>query len=75
MSASPLPPDSIIAELFYQVCQSGNLTRSERYDLMSALLENTLTLEDRAAIDRLLHATRRGWVTILDESVSTSSHF
>ncbi|HLO49886.1 MAG TPA: hypothetical protein VK211_15825 [Kamptonema sp.] len=66
MPAQTVVPDCAIAELFYQVCQSGKLTRSHRYGLMSALLECALSEEDQAAIDRLIHATRRGWVTILD---------
>lgn len=66
MPVPTLQPDCTIAELFYQVCHSGNLTRADRWGLMSALLGSTLSLEDREAIDRLLHAARRGWVAILD---------
>lgn len=66
MQAQALQADPAIAELFYHVCQSGKLTRTDRYGLMFALLECGLSEEDRAAIDRLIHATRRGWVTILD---------
>jgi len=66
MPAQNLLSDCAIAELFYQVCQSGKLTRTHRYGLMSALLDCAISEEDRAAIDRVIHATRRGWVTILD---------
>ncbi len=66
MTALTLQPNSSLAEVFYQVSHSGNLTRTERYGLMSAILETALSEEEKAAIDRLLHAARRGWVTILD---------
>jgi hypothetical protein len=66
MQPQNLSSECPIAELFCQVSQSGILTRTNRYSLMSALLNYTLTEEDRGVIDRLIHATRRGWVTILD---------
>jgi len=66
MQAQTQSPECQIAELFCQVSQSGTLTRTNRYNLMSALLNYTLTEEDRGVIDRLIHATRRGWVIISD---------
>lgn len=66
MAAITLQSNDGIAELFYQISQSGNLTRSDRYSLMSAILDNALSEEEQAAIDRLIHAARRGWVTVLD---------
>jgi hypothetical protein len=66
MQAQTQSPECQIAELFCQVSQSGTLTRTHRYNLMSALLNYTLSEEDKSVIDRLIHATRRGWVTILD---------
>lgn len=55
-----------IAELFYQVCQAGHLTRSDRQQIMSAFLSDALTDEEKAAINRLVHAVRRGWLKVLD---------
>jgi hypothetical protein len=66
MQAQTQSPECPIAELFCQVSQSGTLTRTNRHSLMSALLNYTLTEEDKSVIDRLVHATRRGWVTISD---------
>lgn len=53
-----------ISELFFQIWCSGRITRTDRYGLKSALLEDTLDEEDKAAIDRLLHAVRRGWLLV-----------
>ncbi|OCR02807.1 hypothetical protein BCD67_18270 [Oscillatoriales cyanobacterium USR001] len=66
MQTETISSECAIAEIFCQVCKSGKLTRTNRHSLMFALLDYTLTEEDRSAIDRLIHATRRGWVTILD---------
>lgn len=54
------------SELTARVWNSGSISHSERRYLRSFLLENPLTDEDRAALDRLLHAVRRGWIEILD---------
>lgn len=55
-----------IAELFYQACQVGHLTRRDRRRIMSAFLREALTEEEKAVINRLLHAVRRGWLQIVD---------
>ena len=65
MQALTLKSDCTIAELFYQVTHSGNLTRSESHGLR-ALCESTLGQDDQDAVNRLLHAIRRGWVRISD---------
>lgn len=57
---------SNLSELAAQVWNSGVLSRRERSCLQRLLLETTLTPEDRAAIDRLIHAVRRGWIALLD---------
>lgn len=65
MQALTFKSDCAIAELFYQVSHSGNLTRKDSHGLR-ALCESTLTEDDRDAVNRLLHAIRRGWVRISD---------
>ncbi|WP_309236505.1 hypothetical protein [Microcoleus sp. FACHB-672] len=55
-----------ISEILSHSSSSGLITRKQRSTLMSALLEDWLTEEDRAAIDRLLYAVRRGWLKIVD---------
>jgi hypothetical protein len=66
MQAYALDSNGPIAELFYQVCQAGHLTRSDRQKIMSAFLSGALTDEEKAAINRLVHAVRRGWLKVLD---------
>lgn len=65
MQALTLKSDRAIAELFYQVTHSGNLTRTESHGLRT-LGQNALSQDDRDAVNRLLHAIRRGWVSISD---------
>ena len=49
-----------IPELFAKVSSSGKITLADRYGLMSALLQDSLTSEERDSIDRLLRAAYRG---------------
>lgn len=58
------PPSFTIAELVFQVCRSGKVTRNHRQKLRSAILQDTLSEEDYSAIDRLLYAIRRGWLEL-----------
>ena len=66
MQALTLKSDGTVAELFYRVSHSGNMTSTESRGLMRALCESALSDEDRDAVNRLLHAIRRGWVRISD---------
>ncbi|MCP2727891.1 hypothetical protein [Limnofasciculus baicalensis] len=56
-----------IADLFAQVSRSGKITLADRYGLMAALLEESMSEEERASIDRLLHACCRGRMKVVDE--------
>jgi hypothetical protein len=56
-----------ISDLFAQVSTSGNLTLADRYGLMAAILEDSLTEEERSAIDRLLRACCRGKMKVVNE--------
>lgn len=66
MTGQVLFPQFTIAELVFQAYHSGLLTRTHRQQLRCAILEETLTEEDQTAINRLLHAVRRGWLKIAD---------
>lgn len=55
-----------ISEIFYQIWQTGQITSRHRWGLMSALMQDSLSQDERDAIDRLLHAVRRGWLQIRD---------
>ncbi|MCU0544794.1 MAG: hypothetical protein MUE44_21925 [Oscillatoriaceae cyanobacterium Prado104] len=66
MQALTFKSDCAVAELFYQVSHSGNMTLNQSKALMHALCESALSDEDRDAVHRLLHAIRRGWIGISD---------
>lgn len=55
-----------LEELFGQVMFSSVVTRHDRRQLRSALLERTLNEDEYAIINRLLYNVRRGWVKIVD---------
>jgi len=55
-----------LEELFGQVMFSSVVTRHDRRQLRSALLERTLNEDEYAIINRLLYNVRRGWVKIID---------
>ncbi len=63
-----LLPDAL-ADLFAQVSCSGKITLADRYGLMAALLDDSLTCQDRELLDRLLRASYRGRlkVKVVDE--------
>jgi hypothetical protein len=56
-----------ISDLFAQVSTSGKITLADRYGLMAALLEDSLTQEERESIDRLLRAWCRGQMRIVND--------
>lgn len=56
-----------IADLFVQVSSSGEITLADRYGLMAAILEETLTEEERASVDRMLRAYHRGRMKVVSE--------
>ncbi|NER37815.1 MAG: hypothetical protein F6J93_28300 [Oscillatoria sp. SIO1A7] len=66
MRLSALLPQNSVAEVFGQVWKSGGMSAADRECLMSAFLEESLSEEDYATIDRMIHAVRRGWLQIWD---------
>lgn len=61
------PLESAIAELFAQATHSGSITLADRYGLMAALLQDTISEEDKRAIDRLLYAVRKNRMKVVNE--------
>lgn len=53
-----------MAELVFQACHTGVLTPENRKQLQSVLLQPFVSEEERSAIDRLLYAIRRGWLSL-----------
>ena len=58
---------SAIGELFAQVTCTGLITKADRYGLMAAILDETITSEEKQAIDRMLHALCRGRIRMVNE--------
>lgn len=56
-----------ISDLFAQVTSSGYITLADRYGLMAAILEDSISQEERDSIDRLLRSIRRGRMEMVDE--------
>lgn len=56
-----------ISDLFVQVSISGKITLADRYGLMAAVLEEEISEEERASIDRLFYALCRGRMKIVDD--------
>ncbi|HEY9596361.1 MAG TPA: hypothetical protein V6D33_01665 [Cyanophyceae cyanobacterium] len=59
--------ESRIAELFAKTIQNGQITLTDRYVIMTAILSNSLCPEEEVLINRLLHAVRRGMLKVVDE--------
>ena len=58
-------PEMVITELVFQVYRSGILTQDQRKQLKDLFLYHNLTEEDTTAINRLIHAIRRGWLKMV----------
>jgi uncharacterized protein YbgA (DUF1722 family) len=56
-----------LSELFAQVTTTRQITLADRYGMMAALLDETLSLEDRQALDRVLYWWRRGKIQLVAE--------
>lgn len=55
-----------IAEIFASASKTRQLTRSDRYGLMAAILDGSLNPEERDAVNRLLYSAWRGRLQIVD---------
>ncbi|NJK28295.1 MAG: hypothetical protein HC925_07180 [Coleofasciculaceae cyanobacterium SM2_3_26] len=59
-----LQSPSPFSDLFFNIWHSGQLTPGDRNSLKSFLLQDCLDTSERDAIDRVLHAIRRGWIQV-----------
>lgn len=55
-----------LSEMIATVAETGVLTRADRYGLMAALLDESLSDEELEATNRLVRAVLRGRVKVLD---------
>ncbi len=49
-----------LSEIAANISDSGTITAAERHELMAALLDDALSVEEKVMIDRLIYAYRRG---------------
>ncbi|MGB3404441.1 MAG: hypothetical protein WBA77_17280 [Microcoleaceae cyanobacterium] len=56
-----------LGELFAQAHSTGYVTLADRYGLMAAILDESLSEEERRAVNRLLRAICRGKIKVIDE--------
>jgi hypothetical protein len=68
-----MPPNTL-SEIFAQAASSGYLTLADRDGLRAALFDGSLSSEERAAIDRLLYAVRKGRLRCVDEIAIKIQH-
>ena len=66
MSSINLLPGAI-SELLAVVRDTHQITKADRYGLMAAILDESISEEDRFSLDRLLRSISRGRVSIVDE--------
>jgi hypothetical protein len=55
-----------LSEMIATVAETGVLTRADRYGLMAALLDESLSDDELAATNRLLRSVLKGRVKVLD---------
>ena len=53
-----------IAEMYASVADTGVLTLSDRYGLVAALMDDTLSQEERRAVNRILRAVIKGRIQV-----------
>jgi hypothetical protein len=58
---------SAIPDLFAEVSKSGKITLADRYGLMAALLDESISDEEKGAIDRILYSVRKGRLQMVDD--------
>lgn len=62
---------SALSDLFAQANTTGYLTLGDRYGLMAAILDESLSDEERRCVDRLIRSVYRGRIKMINEF----SHF
>jgi len=61
-----------LSEIFAQSSISHQITLADRYGLKAAILENSLTEEEKGMVDRLLYNVRRGRLQMVNEISAVS---
>lgn len=58
---------SALGDLFAQANKTGCITLADRYGLMAAIFDESLSEDEKRSIDRLLRAIRKGRIKIVDQ--------
>ncbi|HEY9616038.1 MAG TPA: hypothetical protein V6C64_04315 [Microcoleaceae cyanobacterium] len=66
MSPISLLPTAI-SDLFAHASITGKMTLADRYGLMAALLDESISDEEMSCIDRLLYGLRKGRIQVVNE--------
>ena len=53
-----------INEIMASVAETSSLTQSDRYGLMAAMLDDSISEEERCSVDRLLRSIVKGRVQL-----------
>lgn len=61
-----LLPGAVYA-IIASVGSNNYLTQADRYGLMAAILDETLSEDERKSVDRLLRGVARGRIHVVDE--------
>ncbi len=56
-----------VNEIIYNVVKTQKISKADRYGIMVALLDESISNEDQNAINRLVRLIVRGKVQIIDE--------
>ena len=56
-----------ISEILATVTDTHYITKADRYGLLAALLDESISSEDLSTIDRLLYSLRRGRIQMTTE--------
>ncbi|MGL5080728.1 MAG: hypothetical protein ACRC8A_04515 [Microcoleaceae cyanobacterium] len=56
-----------LGELFATAYETGCLTLADRYGLMAAIFDESISDDEKQALDRLLRAVSRGQIKAIDE--------
>ncbi|MGB5961139.1 MAG: hypothetical protein WBG73_10810 [Coleofasciculaceae cyanobacterium] len=64
-----------ISDLFAESSNSNQITLADRYGLLAALLEETISEEERASIDRMLYSLHRRKMRVVSEISATPDNF
>jgi len=65
--ASPQLIPGALGEMIVAVRETGAISQADRHGLQAAILDESLSEEERRTIDRLLRAIARGKIKVCDD--------